>query len=128
MKGTRIRVVVADDEPDVVLLLRVQLEMLEDFEVVGAAATGLAAVDVIRDARPDAVIMDLLMPGMNGFEAIGVIQEEFPDVAIVAYTGVAGDYVRTEMQRLGVALVLKSGSPDGLARALRQAVTRRQPS
>lgn len=119
------RLVLVDDEPDVLLLLKVQLALLDDLEVVGTAADGAEALEVISRVDPDAVVMDLLMPGMSGFEAIGVLRQERPHVAVVAYSGVAGEFVRTEMDRLGVPVVLKSGDPVELAAALREAVSNR---
>jgi DNA-binding NarL/FixJ family response regulator len=68
--------------------------------------------------------MDLLMPGVNGFQSIAALQQEFPDLAIVAYTGVAGDYVRGEMDRQGVEVVLKSGDLRPLTDAIRRSLKR----
>jgi DNA-binding NarL/FixJ family response regulator len=65
------------------------------------------------------------MPVMNGFQAIEAMQRELPQVAVVAYTGVAGAYVRHEMERMGVPLVLKSGDVTPLVDALRLAVSHR---
>ena len=114
------RVVVADDEPDVRLLLRLQLER-EGFTVVGEAEDGARAVEAVRKGGAEVIVMDLLMPRVSGFEAIATLQAEHPEVGIVAYSAVAGDFVRTEMQRLGVELVLKSGDLGPLAAALRRA-------
>ncbi|MGQ0615372.1 MAG: response regulator transcription factor [Acidimicrobiia bacterium] len=116
-----VRVVIADDEPDVRLLLRVQLER-EGFVVTGEAADGIEAIEVCGWVDVDAVVLDLLMPGMTGFEAIPRLRRAQPDLAIVAYTAVAGDYVRREMARLAVPLVLKSGDIAPLAAALRRSV------
>ena len=113
-----LRVVIADDEPDLRLLLRLQLRRRPGFEVVGEAGDGAEAVQMVAEARADVVVMDLLMPGTSGFEAIGVLQADAPQVGIVAYTAVAGDFVRSEMARLGVELVLKSGNVEPLAEAL----------
>ena len=118
-----IRVLIADDEPDVCLLLKLQLELLPDFEVVGTARTGAEAIEQCFVLRPDAVIMDLLMPGTNGFEAIDQVHSEIPEVGIIAYTGVAGDFVRDEMARQGIRLVLKSGEVGPLVDALRAVAT-----
>ncbi|GAC1311782.1 MAG: hypothetical protein NVSMB12_00620 [Acidimicrobiales bacterium] len=115
------RVLLVDDEPDVRFLLQIQLR-LAGFEVVGTAADGAEALEKCRESSPDAVVLDLLMPTVNGFEAIGLLQAEFPHVGIVAYTGVAGDFVRTEMERLGVEVVLKAGDPVALENALRRSV------
>ena len=103
------RVLVVDDEPDVRLLLRLQLEA-NGHEVTGAAADGAEALALCRADPPDAVILDLLMPGMNGFETIPRLRSEFPDVAVIAYTAVAGDFVRNEMARLKIPLVLKTAN------------------
>lgn len=113
-----LRVVIADDEPDLRLLLRLQLGRRPDFEVVGEAADGAEAVEVVAETDAHVVVMDLLMPGTSGFEAITMLQADRPEVGIVAYTAVAGDFVRTEMDRLGVELVLKSGNVEPLVAAL----------
>jgi DNA-binding NarL/FixJ family response regulator len=116
-----VRVVVADDEHDVCLMLRMQLGSQPGIEVVGAAADGSEALELCRELRPDAVVMDLLMPVMNGFQAIEALQQELPAVAVVAYTGVAGEFVRNEMERMQVPLVLKSGDVSPLVDAIRRA-------
>lgn len=116
-----IRVVIADDEEDVRTLLRVQLER-EGFHVACEAADGEAAIACCDATDPDAVVLDLLMPGVNGFEAIPKLRRHHPNVAIVAYTAVAGDFVRKEMARLRIPLLLKSGDVTPLADTLREAV------
>jgi two-component system nitrate/nitrite response regulator NarL len=117
------RVLVVDDEDDVRLLLRLQLEAAGHI-VTGEAADGNAAMELCRADPPDAVILDLLMPRMNGFEAIPKLRNEHPDVAIVAYTAVAGDFVRNEMRRLHVPLVLKTANFAPVESALRSAIAR----
>ena len=124
ISASDIRVVVVDDEPDIRQLLQIQLGFADGFEVVGMAAEGAEAVQVVGDTAPDAVVMDLLMPGVNGFDCITVLRREFPDVGVVAYTGVAGEFVRNEMERRGVEVVLKSGD----VRPLTDAILRSLPS
>ena len=119
-----LRVVVADDEPDLRLLLRMQLGRRPDVDVVGEAADGAEAVALAVEERADVVVMDLLMPGTSGFEAIGLLQVKAPEIAVVAYTAVAGEFVRAEMARLGVELVLKSGEVQPLLEALHRATGR----
>lgn len=121
----RLTVVVADDEPDVRLLLRLQLQGVPGIEVVGEAGDGVQAIELCKDLRPDAIVMDLLMPKMMGIEAIERLQQELPGIGIVAYTATAGDFVRREMDRLGVALLLKSGMVEQLVEALRNSVGNR---
>jgi len=122
-----IRLVVVDDEPDIGLLLSAQFRLTGDVEVVGVAHEGGAAIDLVRANHPDAVVMDLLMPGVNGFQAIDVLRDEFPAVGIVAYTGVAGDFVRTEMGKRGVEVVLKTGDLKPLAEAVRRSIRTSPP-
>jgi DNA-binding NarL/FixJ family response regulator len=121
----RLRVVVADDEPDVRLLLRLQLQGIPGVEVVGEAGDGLQAIEQCRELEPDAIVMDLLMPRMMGIEAIERLRQELPRVGVVAYTATAGDFVRHEMDRLGVPLLLKSGEITQLVDALRASTGRR---
>ena len=111
------RVLVVDDEPDVRLLLRLQLERA-GHEVTGEAGDGVEALAACDADPPDVVVLDLLMPTMNGFETIPRMRTAHPDVRIVAYTAVAGDFVRNEMQRLGIPLVLKTGNFAPLQAAL----------
>jgi len=115
------KVLIVDDEPDVRLLLRSQLERA-GHEVTGEAADGAEALDRCAETEPDVVVLDLLMPKVNGFEAIPRLRTKHPAVGIVAYTAVAGDFVRREMERLGIPLVLKSGAFGRLDAALRDAV------
>lgn len=119
MGDRRITVVVADDEPDVRLLLRLQLEGVPGISVVGEACDGAEVLEVCRQLRPNAVVMDLLMPKMMGIEAIERLQREVPEVGVVAYTATAGEFVRHEMERLGVPLLLKTGDVRSLVDALR---------
>jgi DNA-binding NarL/FixJ family response regulator len=114
-----IRVVIADDEADIRLLLRIQLEH-EGFDIVGEAHDGNAAIERCGELQPDAVVLDLLMPGVNGFEAIPALRRHHPHVAIVAYTAVAGEFVRREMERLRIPLLLKSGNVTALATKIRE--------
>ena len=116
-----IRVLIVDDEDDVRLLLRLQLEK-EGFEVVGGAPDGNTAVAICAEAQPDAVVLDLLMPKMSGFEAIPRLRDVDPAIVIIAYTATAGEFVRSEMARQDVPLVLKSGDIRTLARTITTAV------
>lgn len=112
------RVLIVDDEEDIRVLLRAQLERA-GYEVAGEAADGMEALALCESQKPDAVILDLLMPRVNGFEAIPKLRTKHPKIGIIAYTAVAGDFVRQEMNRLGIPLVLKSGQFSRLDDALK---------
>ncbi|HEX4867928.1 MAG TPA: response regulator transcription factor [Acidimicrobiales bacterium] len=125
--GRDLRVLIADDEPDVRLLLRLGLRH-HQIEVIGEAANGLEVIEFCSTDEPDAIVLDLLMPGMNGFEAIPQLKRDHPHVGIVAYTAVAGDFVRREMARLDIPLLLKSGDSTPLADALHAAAEQARAS
>lgn len=119
-----IDVVIADDEVDIRLLLRLQLRQA-GINVVGEAADGDEAVELCRTLHPHVVVLDLLMPRMSGFEVIPVLREECPDVGIVAYSAVAGDFARTEMERWDVPLRLKNGDAEPLVQVIRDLASAR---
>ena len=120
--GDEIEVVVADDEIDIRLLLKLQLRQF-GISVVGEAVDGMEAVEVCEATKPDVIVLDLLMPRTSGFEAIPLLQERCPDVKIIAYSAVAGDFARSEMDRLGIPLRLKNGDPEPLVAAIRAAAS-----
>ena len=111
------RIVIADDEPDVRLLLKLQLTEA-GHEVVAEAANGDEALRACEEHDADVIVLDLLMPVRNGFEVIPELERDHPEIAVIAYTAVAGDFVRKEMERMGVPLVLKSGKPTALLEAI----------
>ena len=118
----QIEVVVADDEIDIRLLLKLQLRQF-GISVVGEAIDGQEAVEVCEATKPDVIILDLLMPRTSGFEAIPLLRERCPDVQIIAYSAVAGDFARSEMDRHGIPLRLKNGDPEPLVAAIRAAAS-----
>src|SRR5215208_6899156 len=86
-----IRVLAADDHPLVRAGLAAVVGAEPDMELVGEAATGYDAVALYRDRRPDVVLMDLRMPGMDGLAATRAILSEFPAARIVVLTTYDGD-------------------------------------
>ena len=86
MTNVPIRVVLADDESAVRALLGVALGVELDISVVGEAADGEQAVSLVDSCHPDAIILDLMMPVLDGMEAIGRIKDAWPDCKIVVFS------------------------------------------
>jgi NarL family two-component system response regulator LiaR len=118
----RIRVVVVDDQAMVRGGIIALLATEPDLEVVGEAADGDAAVDLVGAVRPDVVLMDLVMPGTGGVEAITRIVERDPGVRIVVLTSFATDErVFPAIKAGALGYLLKDSDPEELPRAVRQA-------
>jgi DNA-binding NarL/FixJ family response regulator len=117
-----IRILIADDHAVVRQGLRTFLTLDPEFEVVGEAADGAEAVRVAHDARPDVVLMDLLMPEMDGITATQVLRRELPDTEVVALTSVLEDASVVAAVRAGaIGYLLKDTEAQELVRAVRAA-------
>jgi two-component system, NarL family, response regulator LiaR len=120
--AARIRVLLVDDHTVVRRGLRLVFELEDDLEVVGEAADGREALAQVAALRPDVVVMDLLMPGMNGVEATRAIRATFPDVEVVALTSVLEDRMVVDAVEAGASgYLLKETRPDELFEAVRAA-------
>ena len=118
----RIRVLLVDDHTVVRRGLRLVFELEDDLEIVGEAADGREALSQVAALRPDVVVMDLLMPGMNGVEATRAIRAAFPDVEVVALTSVLEDRMVVDAVEAGASgYLLKETRPDELFEAVRAA-------
>lgn len=103
-----LRVLIADDAPDIRLLLRMYLTDSR-IEVVGEATNGSEAVDMAGSHHPDAVILDLAMPVMDGLQAIPLIKEKSPDTKIVVLSGFDADRMAERALGLGAETYLQKG-------------------
>ena len=121
-----IRVLLADDHPVVRRGLAALLGTLDDFEVVGEAEDGESAVREAQLCRPDVVLMDVRMPGMDGVEATRRIRKAVPDVAVLVLTMYDDDAtVFTAMQAGAQGYLLKGAEQDEIADGIK-AVARGQ--
>jgi len=118
----RIRVLVADDHKVVRRGLRGFFELLDDIEVVGEAEDGQAAVELTGTLEPDVVLMDLLMPRLDGIAATAEIKARYPDVEVVALTSfIEEDRVTAALEAGATGYLLKDADADDVAAAIRRA-------
>lgn len=123
-----IRVFLCDDVGDVRLLTRVGLEESGDLRVVGEADNGGEALAAIAELRPDVVVVDLSMPGMDGFELITLIKQAAPDVGILVFSGFRRDRMEAGAFEVGADAYLEKGeSFERLREVTRQVAGRRPP-
>lgn len=116
------RILLADDHSVVRQGLRMFLSVGGEFEVVGEARDGEEAVRLSAELKPDVVLMDLLMPVMDGITAIGEIRGKQPDVEVIALTSVLEDASVVGAVRAGaIGYLLKNTEGNELRRAVRAA-------
>ena len=117
-----IRIVIADDHSVVRRGLRMFLAMDPELVVVGEAANGEEAVHLARLLLPDIVLMDLLMPVMDGITATATIRRELPDTEVLALTSVLEDASVVGAVRAGaIGYLLKDTDAEALCRAIKAA-------
>ena len=117
-----IRILLADDHAVVRQGLRMFLSLDSELEVIGEAADGAEAARLARQLQPDVVLMDLIMPVMDGVTAIAAIRRELPDTEVIALTSVLEDEKVIGAVRAGaIGYLLKDTQADDLCRAIKAA-------
>jgi two-component system response regulator NreC len=120
-------IVLADDHRIVRQGLRALLKTEPDFSLVGETGDGLEAVQLAERLQPDVVVLDLMMPGINGLEATRQISDNCPKTHVVILSMHADEAYVLEALRNGAAgYVLKDSSADELVRAVREVVAGRR--
>ena len=120
--AARIRVLIVDDHAMVRRGMRDFLDLHDDLEVVGEAADGAAALDAAAELSPDVVVMDLLMPGMDGIAATAEIKARHPAIEVVAITSfIEEDRIAAAIEAGASGVLLKDAEADDLATAIRAA-------
>jgi DNA-binding NarL/FixJ family response regulator len=121
-----IRVLIVDDHGVVRQGLRMYLGSSPDFDIVGEARNGREAVERTRELKPDVVLMDLLMPVLDGIAATAEIRRAMPDVEVIALTSVLEDAAVSEAVKAGaIGYVLKDAESEELLSAIRAAAAGR---
>ncbi len=116
-----IRVFLTDDHSIIRKGVKATLELIDDIEVVGEATNGREAVETVASANPDVILMDLVMPEMDGIEAIRQIKAQNPDIRILVLTTFAGeDKIFPAIKAGALGYQLKDSEPEELVEAIRQ--------
>jgi NarL family two-component system response regulator LiaR len=120
--GKRIRILLADDHDMVRRGLAVFLQAFPDMQLVGEAADGVEAIEQCQKVHPDVVLMDVMMPGMDGIEATRRIRAQYPYVQVLMLSSSNDeDLVKSAIQAGAIGYVLKDISTNEMADALRNA-------
>jgi two-component system, NarL family, response regulator YdfI len=115
----RLKLVVADDHGLMVEAVKIALEGRSEFEIVGVAETGSQVLPVVQQTKPDLVLLDLRMPGVDGLTCIRLLRERVPLVKIAVLSGVDSDEMAQEALSLGAnAFISKRVDPEELPNAL----------
>lgn len=122
-----ISIILADDHPVVRRGMQALLERERDFSVAGVAADGLEAVRLTESLRPDVLVLDLMMPGLSGLEALRILHERSPQTRIVILSmHRSSAFVAQALQNGAVGYVLKESTEEGLVLAVREAAAGRR--
>lgn len=115
----KIRVLLVDDHKVVRQGIRHLLELDEGIEVVGGAETGEEALSEAYLRRPDVVLMDIRIPGLDGIEATRQLKQTFPDMEVIMLTSYAKEYVSQAIEAGASGYLLKSVDYKELSQTIR---------
>jgi len=123
-KAERIKVMIVDDHPIVRSGLVTMLLAFDDLELVSEASSGSIALALCQQELPDVILMDMVMPEMDGLETTRKVLEQYPSVKIIILTSFTTDnMVQDALQAGATSYLLKDSSIDLLAEAIRSAFT-----
>jgi DNA-binding NarL/FixJ family response regulator len=123
-----IRVVIADDHRVVRVGLEQLLETFDDIELVGAADGGERAVELVSDAKPDVLLLDLSMPDVDGIEVTERVATSSPDTRVVLFTSFSDrEQIVRALDAGAIGYLLKDAEPDAIHDALRAAARGEAP-
>jgi len=117
-----IRIMLVDDHAMVRSGLKLFLSGEDDLEIVAEAGDGQEAIDLSQDAQPDVILMDVVMPGVDGPTAMARIRQDYPHIQVIALTiFLEEDLVRNTLQAGAISYLLKDVGAGKLAEAIRAA-------
>jgi NarL family two-component system response regulator LiaR len=117
-----IRVMLVDDHTMVRRGLATFLKVFKDLQIAGEAESGEAAIQLCAEVSPDVILMDMVLPMMDGPTAIRAIRQQFPTVHVIALTSFkGGELVKNALEAGAIGYLLKDVSADELAQAIRAA-------
>jgi len=121
-----IRVMLVDDHAMVRRGLATFLKVYDDLQLAGEADNGVDAIQQCAEFKPDVVLMDMVMPGMDGASATRAIRQQFPNVRVIALTSFKErDLIKNALEAGAIGYLLKDVSADELAQAIRAAYSGR---
>ena len=114
-EDSRIRVLIADDDPAFLRSLEVLIDRQPELSVVGVAADGLEAIELVERLDPDAVVLDLHMPLLDGVSATAHLRRDQPSLCLIALTGDPAPELHRAVREAGAdEVLLKSELVEGL--------------
>lgn len=121
-KEKPIKVLVADDHLVIRSGIKAVLTVYDDIYLVGEASSGQEAVDMCEKLKPDVVLMDLIMPGIDGIEATTEIIKKWPDIKVIILSSFKdGNLVEGSLKAGAISYLLKNASADEIVKAIRDA-------
>jgi NarL family two-component system response regulator LiaR len=121
-----IRVMLVDDHAMVRWGLATFLKVFDDLELAGEAESGEAAIPLCAEVMPDVILMDMVLPKMDGAETISLIRQQFPQIQVLALTSFKeGELIKRALNAGAIGYLLKDVSADELAMAIRAAYSGR---
>jgi two-component system response regulator NreC len=122
-----ISIVLADDHPVVRRGMQTLLEAEPDFAIIGEAGDGLESVRLVENLQPDVLILDLMMPGLSGLEALRIIRKRSPRTRVVVLSmHNTNAFVAEALKNGATGYVLKGSDEQNLVRAVREAAAGRR--
>ena len=120
-------IILADDHPVVRRGMQALLERERDFSIVGVAADGLETIRLVEQLKPDVLVLDLMMPGLSGLEAMRILRESSPRTRVVILSMHSSNaFIAQALRNGAIGYVLKDSTEENLVRAVREAAAGRR--